>query len=421
MTASAPAPSISSFRVWSVCFVLLLASSINYMDRQTLSNVSVRIKNEFSLSNEKYGQIEFAFGVAFAAGAAIFGFAADRFSIRWLYPVVLLAWSIMGFLTGWATSFVDLLWCRLLLGLFEAGHWPCAIKTTQQLLPSDRRTLGNSVLQSGTAIGAIVTPVIIRAMLTDDPGSWRLPFQIIGGIGVFWIVLWLFVVRGVNLSPAPRKSSHEVSLADSLAGALSDRRLWIVLVLVVSINTTWHLLRVWIPMFLQEGRGYSEDTMLIFMFWYNIFTDVGCLGAGAATLVLSYLGWSAQGSRVAVFSVCALLTGLAVLVPWLPQGPLLLGVLLAVAMGSLGLFPCYYAFSQELSAEHTGKITGLLGTVAWLVTSSLHPLFGRWTDLTGSFDHVLIVAGLSTLPAALLLLLAWRSDAPTPQNSISNS
>ena len=62
-------PASRSFWTWWVCGLLLCASTINYMDRQTLSTVSPRIKHEFDLSNEKYGNLEFGFGVAFAAGA----------------------------------------------------------------------------------------------------------------------------------------------------------------------------------------------------------------------------------------------------------------------------------------------------------------------------------------------------------------
>jgi sugar phosphate permease len=148
--------------VWWICFLLLLASAINYMDRQTLSNTSERITREFKLTEAGYGSLEMAFGLAFATGATLFGIIADRTNVKWLYPIVLLLWSTMGFATGLVTTFSGLLACRLLLGLFEAGHWPCALKTTQRLLPSSKRTLGNSVLQSGTAIGAMVTPLIIN-------------------------------------------------------------------------------------------------------------------------------------------------------------------------------------------------------------------------------------------------------------------
>ena len=44
--------------------------------------------------------------------------------------LVLVLWSAIGFATGLCRDYTDLLWCRTLLGLFEGGHWPCAVKTT---------------------------------------------------------------------------------------------------------------------------------------------------------------------------------------------------------------------------------------------------------------------------------------------------
>ncbi len=58
---------------WWVCGLLLLASMFLYMDRQTLGNVSARLLWEFDLSNEQYGNLGFAFGIAFAAGGLTFG------------------------------------------------------------------------------------------------------------------------------------------------------------------------------------------------------------------------------------------------------------------------------------------------------------------------------------------------------------
>src|SRR5688572_18663775 len=95
---------------WSVCALLLCASSINYMDRQTLANAAVRITNEFALSQEQYGNLELAFGWAFAAGSLVFGLLADRISIRWLYPIALFGWSVAGFATGLSGSCAGLCW-----------------------------------------------------------------------------------------------------------------------------------------------------------------------------------------------------------------------------------------------------------------------------------------------------------------------
>ena len=57
---------------WWVSGLLLLATMLNYMDRQTLANLSVRITDELSLSQERYGDLELAFGWAFAAGSLVF-------------------------------------------------------------------------------------------------------------------------------------------------------------------------------------------------------------------------------------------------------------------------------------------------------------------------------------------------------------
>jgi sugar phosphate permease len=65
--------------------------------------------------------------------------------------------------------------CRIALGFFEAGHWPCAMKTVQLLLPRSDRGMGNSVLQSGASVGAVLTPIIMVVMLASfSSGAWLL-------------------------------------------------------------------------------------------------------------------------------------------------------------------------------------------------------------------------------------------------------
>ncbi|HUQ72773.1 MAG TPA: MFS transporter, partial [Planctomycetaceae bacterium] len=326
-----PTPSEVAVRTWWICALLLCASTINYMDRQTLSTTATRIKAEFDLKDEQYGQLELAFGWAFAVGATVFGFIADRTNIRWLYPAALLAWSVMGFATGLAETFTQLLLCRFWLGIFEAGHWPCALKTTQRLLPPSKRTLGNSVLQSGTAIGAIITPLIVKAMLTDQPGSWRPAFQVIGLIGIGWVVLWVFTIRGRELAPLPPDPNAVAPPAVEFFEIVRSRRFWTLLCVVIAINLCYHFFRVWLPIFLREGRGYSETAMLDFLFWFYIANDVGCLAAGFTTAWLCRRGWQVHRGRLLVFSIAGLLCALAVFIPMLDAGPLLLGLLLVIS------------------------------------------------------------------------------------------
>jgi len=396
---------------WWVCGLLLLASSINYMDRQTLANAAVRIGEHFHLNDEQYGKLEFVFGWAFAAGSLLFGFVVDRFSVHWLYPVVLALWSAVGFSTGHVDSYGGLLTCRTLLGLFEGGHWPCAVKATQRLLEPRERAMGNSVLQSGTSIGAMLTPVAMRFLLTSEQESWRVPFQVVGALGAVWVVAWFLLLRGSGVFRAePSSTASRVAGRSPFADLLTlfrDRRMWILFVVVACINTGWQTLRAWLPKFLQQGRHYSETQTLDFTAVFYLATDVGCLGAGAFTFWLVRRGLSVEDSRMGVFLGCALVAALAVVAALSPPGWVLLAALLAAGAGALGVFPIYHAFTQDVSAQHQGKVTGITGVAAWVFSSPAQILFGRMVDRTGSFDLGLAVAGLLPLTAFLVLWLFW--------------
>ncbi len=407
-------------RKWGVSLLLMLATMLNYMDRQTLANLSVRITNELQLSQERYGDLELAFGWAFACGSLFFGAVADRVPLRWLYSFVVIGWSSMGILAGFSEGFFSMLVCRTLLGFFEAGHWPCALKSTHALLSREDRIFGNSILQSGGAIGAIVTPLVITAIVAGDttPGAWRSPFIVIGCLGFFWVLAWLMAIgKGelVTRQPLPVESASgtndEPVRKDKawswLVECLNSRKFWALLPMVICINITWQLLRVWLPKFLQEGRGSTEQAALFFNSLYYAAADVGCIGAGAAGIWLARRGLSVRNARFLVIGVCSALTALTSFTLILPLGLPLYFVLLLIGAGALGIFPCFYSMAQEISEKHLGKATGLLGTVSWLISSPLQKYFGRVVDRTGSFDVGFALAGWAPMLALVIVFLIW--------------
>jgi ACS family hexuronate transporter-like MFS transporter len=397
---------------WWITGLLLLATMLNYMDRQTLASVAKRITDEFNLSQEQYGDIEFAFGWGFAAGSLVFGVLADIINVRWLYPMVLFGWSAMGLLSGFTHGYMSMLVCRALLGFFESGQWPCALRTTQAVLTDGQRSLGNSVLQSGASLGAIFTPLILRVMVAGNPapGAWRPAFMVVGALGMVWILVWLASSRSSDFAVGRKMVAKVQTTSEWWRGIGRDRRFWALVVMVIAINIIWHITRAWLTKFLQQGRNYSESDALLISSAFYVATDVGCLLSGAAALWLTRRRMDPHRARLWVFGVCSIITGLTSVLVLLPKGYLLLAVLFIIGAAALGLFPCYYSFTQELGARHVGKVVGLLSTIGWLVASPLQKYFGKLVDQTHSFDLGISLVGWVPCLALITMLIFWRTE-----------
>jgi len=410
------------WRTWGICGLMLLATMLNYMDRQTLAQQARDIRTQLGLSNEDYGRLEFGFGLAFAVGGIATGYLADRVSLRWFYPAILLAWSTVGFLTGWVHNYRELFLCRVLLGFFEAGQWPCALAASQRLLAPRDRPLGNSILQSGASLGAILTPIVVLLLNSGESGEWRRPFWVIGALGVFWVVGWLLAIRpgelaireqALPLDPAPGavgEPAEGPSPPNPRARRIAIRRFLAMIVVVIMINFCWQYFRAWMPMMLEEEHGYSRTDTQAFSSAYYLIAGIGCVAVGFLAKWLTGWGLSVHGARMATFAVCVVLTGLGTVAAILPPSWLLLTILLAIGFGSLGQFPTYYAFTQEISTRQMGQVTGVLSFVTWVSWALISIPIGVWIDRTGSYAAVTFLAGIAPLIGLLAILLLWRDD-----------
>jgi hypothetical protein len=193
------------------------------------------------------------------------------------------------------------------------------------------------------------------------------------------------------------------------------RRFCVLVVLVVTINFTWHFFRAWLPLFLQEEHGFSESGMYGFNSAYYVAADLGSLTAGFASLGLARRGLSVHASRVRVFVACSLGTALSVAAAVVRQDWLLMALLLLIAFAALGLFPIYYSFSQELTTRHQGKVTGALGCITWMATYVFQAAVGEAVEAMRSYSLGVAVAGLAPLVGVAALVLFWGQAAPVTE------
>lgn len=412
---------------WLVCGVLLLATCLNYMDRQAFSETATQLKQLYRIDDERYGQIEKAFSWAFAGGALVFGFLADRFGPRMLYPVVLIGWSIAGIATplaadGRFTAFLQspgdaegtgpyhwFLACRTMLGFFESGHWPCALITARQVLSARDRAFGNAILQSGASLGAILTPFYVLYIRRWTGGGWGLPFWTIGFSGLLWVPLWLSLVpRGALTNPPPPSAEGKTWPVGTFI-----RRAIVLLIVVTCLSVCWQFIRAWLPKYLKEHHGYASEVSAQVVSLYYIAADLGCILAGYLIKKLATGRRGVHASRVLIYAGWAGLTAIAVAIPHLGREPrVLIPAFMLVGAGILGLHPIYYALVQELPERHMGRLSGSLSAMSWFIVGIVQGTIGAHIERTGDYAAAFTLAGLAPLLGLIALLTLWK---PAPE------
>ena len=350
--------------------------------------------------------------------------------------MVLAGWSLAGIATGFAGhpqvtewlvqpgdepgsgTFRWLLFWRTVLGLFEAGHWPCALITARQILTAKDRPLGNGILQSGAAVASILIPLYAE-FVERIGGSWRITFWSIGIVGLLWVPAWLALVRAGDLNDRqPARDEHDDELDDAgvplpepvaeprdAAGAV--RRVVTLALIVASLTISWQFLRAWLTLLL-DFRGYDRLDARVATAGFFIAAEVGCLLVGVVVLQFVKRGHSVHGARVIAFAGYSALTAVAVAVPFVGSGTLMIAGLMIAGAGILGLHPLYYALTQELPHRHMGVLSGTLAAGGWVVSGVFQILIGARIQETKSYDVGLVIAGLAPLVGLVALLALWK-------------
>src|SRR5271165_6608277 len=79
---------------WTICAMLFVATSINYMDRQVIAILKPTLQHSIGLTEVNYGYIVNAFQLAYAVGLLGAGRLIDRLGTRVGYMLVMAVWSV---------------------------------------------------------------------------------------------------------------------------------------------------------------------------------------------------------------------------------------------------------------------------------------------------------------------------------------
>src|SRR5205807_860733 len=192
---------------WTVCALLFVVTTINYVDRQVLGILAPTLQRELGWSEAAYGDVVSWFSLPYAFGFLAAGRLFDRIGVRRGFAAAVVAWSLAAIAHAFARTTALFSAARALLGVAESANFPGAIKAVAEWFPKKERALATGIFNAGTNTGAIVTPLLVPWIALT--WGWQWAFIATGSLGFVWLLLWLAVYR--NPESNPRVSSDELA------------------------------------------------------------------------------------------------------------------------------------------------------------------------------------------------------------------
>src|SRR5262249_5151022 len=134
--------------LWFVCF-------FNYADRQSISAVFPKLKEEFGFSSFQLGLIGSAFMWVYAFGAPFAGFIADQLRRKHLILGGCVFWSMVTVMTGWCGRVWQFGAVRALEGFGETFYFPASMSLLSDYHGRRSRSRAMALHQSSVYIGTI--------------------------------------------------------------------------------------------------------------------------------------------------------------------------------------------------------------------------------------------------------------------------
>ena len=319
---------------WTICMMMFLALTINYLDRQVLSLTwDEFIKPEFHWNEMHYGVVTATFSIVYALGMLFAGRIIDWLGTKKGYLWSIGIWSagaclhaFCGILTESVVGVEDkahliaatgdlavlvstvsmyfFLAARCVLAIGESGYFPVAVKVTAEYFPKRDRAFATSVFNAGASIGALVAPLSIP--LLAKYWGWEFAFVAIGVLGFVWMGFWVFMYappaqsRFVNQAELDYIEQDKQLEADLLKEqekvknmpilqCFRYRQTWAFLLGKFCTDGVWWFFLFWTPSYLntQFGIKTSEGLGMALIFTIYFITMLSLVGGKLPTIFIN--------------------------------------------------------------------------------------------------------------------------------------
>lgn len=416
---------------WVVCALLFLAATVNYIDRQVIGILKPTLQGEFGWSEVDYANIVFAFQLAYAIGLVLSGRVMDKVGVKAGFAMAIVIWSVaamahaeaeligepMAALFGtfgqtFSVSVAGFMTARFMLGLGEAGNFPASIKAVADWFPKRERALATGIFNSGTNVGALVTPLVVPWITLN--WGWYWAFIITGAIGFLWLVMWWFMYDHPETHPRVtpgelaiiRSDPPDTSVHIPWRTLLRYKQTWAFALAKFMTDPVWWLYLFWIPDFLNRNHGINLTTIGPPLVVIYLVADGGSIGGGWLSSALIKRGWSINAGRKTAMLVCALAVVPMVFASGAKELWLAVGLVSLAAAAHQGWSANVFTMASDMfPRKAVGSVVGFGGMAGAVGGMLIAKLTGYILQATGSYVPVFLIAASAYLVALLFVHL----------------
>jgi len=384
---------------WTICALLFVATTINYVDRQVLGILAPTLQRELHWTEADYGDIVSWFSFAYAFGFLVAGRAIDWIGVRRGLAAAVVAWSVAAIGTAFARTAAGFSFARAMLGVSESAIFPGSIKTIAEWFPQEERALATGIFNAGTNMGAILTPLLVPWIALR--WGWQWAFVGTGALGLLWLLLWIPLYRNPE-------SAGDTSVAVARVPWVSlfgHRQTWAFIVGKLMADPIWWFYLYWLPKFLDAKYGVKLAQVAAPIIVVYLIADVSS--------ALIKRGWSVNFARKATMLAMALLimpTTLVSRAPSMWAAVLIVGV--AAAAHQAWSANVYTLASDMFPKSAVGSVVGIGAFAGAMGGVVFQRVTGRVLQANGSdYAPIFVVCGLAYVTAwAIIHLLAPRLE-----------
>lgn len=192
----------SNATLWYVVFMLTVASTLSFIDRQILNVMIGPIKRDLGgLSDTQISLIiGLAFSLVYSLTTLPLARIADRFNRRNVIVAGIFSWSLMTALAGMANSFWQLFVARMGVGVGEASLGPATTSMLADYFEERQLPLAYGIVATAPFIGTGLASIVGGPLIDYLEGQPRMLLPLFGEMFSWQTVLVVVGLPGIVLA-----------------------------------------------------------------------------------------------------------------------------------------------------------------------------------------------------------------------------